>query len=110
MEVALAHQHDTWRKRRHDRPDDFRAWLLKRLGEDTDAELERCSACEGDSEAVIREIDVVRRTAPPHREDDVNRLGKNLVVVEIENPDCFRIRGESARAHAHDEAALRQMV
>src|SRR6185312_9024814 len=107
MEVALAHQYDTGRKRRHDRAHDFRARLLKWFGEDTDAELERRSACKGDLETVIRQVNVVRRVALPHREDDVDRFCENLVAVEVENPDRFRVRGESARTHAHDDAALR---
>src|SRR6185312_9243883 len=110
MKVTLPHQDDAGRKRRDYRADDFRPWLLKRFGKHAYAELERCGAREGDLETVIREVDVVRRVELPDREDDIDRFCENLVTVEVENSDRFRIRGESARAHAHDETALRQMV
>src|SRR4029079_469043 len=99
MKVALPHEDNAWRKRRDHRADDFRSRLLKRLGEDSDAELERRSACEGDLEAVVREVDVVGRVALPDREDDVDRLGKNLVAVEVEDSDRFGIRRKGARTH-----------
>src|SRR6185503_19423153 len=110
MKVTLAHQYNTGRKRCHDCADDFRARLLKRLGEDSDTELERRSAREGDLETVIREVNIVRRVALPDREDDVYRLRENLVAVEIEDADCLRIGRQRASADSHYEAALRQMV
>src|SRR4029079_3250282 len=110
MKVTLPHQDDAGRKRRDHSANDFRPWLLKRFGKHAYAELERRGARADDLETVIWEVDVVRRVALPQREDDVDRLSADLVAVEVENSDRFRIRGEGACAHAHDEAALRQMV
>ena len=110
MEVALAHQHDAGRKRRHHGADDFRPRLLKGLCQDADAELERGGAREADLETVVREIDIVGRIALPDRQDDVDRLGENLVAVEVEDADRLGIGGERAGADAHHEAPLRQMV
>src|SRR6186997_3549227 len=104
VKVTLPHQDDAGRKRRDHRADDFRPWLLKRFGKHAYAEFERRGAREGDLETIVREVDVVRRVALPDREDDVDRLRENLVSVEVENSDRFRIRGEGACAHAHDEA------
>ena len=55
-------------------------------------------------------VDVVGRIALPDREDDVDRLGENLVAVQVEDSDRLGIGGEGAGAHAHDEAPLRQMI
>src|SRR4249919_4108764 len=110
MKVTLAHQHDTGRKGRDHRADDFWPWLLKRFGKHAYAEIERRSAREGDLETIVREVDVVRRVALPDREDDVDRLRENLVAVEIEDAYRLRIGRQRASADSHHEAALRQMV
>ena len=110
MEVALTHQHDAGRKRRHYGADDFRPRLLKRLCHHTDAEFERGGAFDRYLEAVVRKVDVVRRLALPDRQNDVDRLGKNLVAVFIEQVERFGVGGQRAGAYAEDEAALRQMV
>ena len=89
MEVALAHQHHAGRERRHHGADDFRPRLLEGLGQHADAELERGGVGKADLEAVVGKIDVVGRIALPDRQDDVDRLGENLVAVLIEDADRF---------------------
>ena len=51
-----------------------------------------------DLEAVVGEIDVVGRIALPDRQDHVDRLGEDLVAVQVENADRFAVRGERAGA------------
>ena len=72
--------------------------------------VERGGFRKADLEAVVGKIDVVGRIALPHRQDDVDGLGENLVAVLIEDADGFRIRAERAGRDAHDEAALREMI
>ena len=78
----------------------------KRIGES-------CSSCreavdvDRHLEAVVGEIDIVRRLALPDRQDDVDRLGEQLVAVDVEQADGFRVRGERTSRHAEDEAPLR---
>src|SRR5262249_51701804 len=110
MEIAFSHQHDTWREWRDDCPDDFRPRFLERLCQYADAKLKRGGARETDLETIARKIDIVRRIALPHRKDDVDRLGENLVAILIKNSDRLGIRRQRARTYAHDEAPLREVV
>src|SRR5512136_739148 len=110
MKVALAHQNDTGRERRHHGADDLRPRLLERLAHDAHAELERGAAREADLKAVAGEIDIVRRIALPYRQDYVDRVSEDLIAVLIENTDRFAIGGQRTWAHAHHETPLREMI
>jgi len=110
MEVTLSHVHDAGRERRHHRAHDLRPRLLVGLGHDADAEIERHRARGRDLVAVVGKIDVVGRTALPDGEDDVDRLGEQLVAILVEDAERLGVSGQRAGAHAQDEAALRQMI
>src|SRR5215475_2471670 len=108
MEIALSHQHDTRGEWRDDCSDDFRSRFLERLCQNADAKLKRGGSRETDLEAIAGKIDVVGRIALPHRENDVDRLGENLVAILIQYSDRLEIRRQSARTYAHDKASLRE--
>ena len=110
MEVALAHQHDAGRERRHHGADDLRPRLLVRLAEEADADVERLGARGRDLVAVVREVDVVGRIALPDRQDHVDRLGEHLVAVLLQDAERLGVGGQRAGADAEDEAAFRQMI
>ncbi len=110
MEVALSHQHDARRERRHHRAHDLRPRLLVGLGHDADAEIERHGARGRDLVAVVGKVDVVGRTALPDGEDDVDRLGEHLVAILVEDAERLGVGGQRAGAHAQDEAAFGQMI
>ncbi len=106
MEVAFSHQYDAGRKWRDDSADDFRPRFLKRLRQYAYAKFERRGSRETNLETIAGEIDLVGRIALPHRKDDVDRFGEDLVAVLIEYSDGLRIRRESAWTYAHHKAAL----
>src|SRR5215467_103098 len=110
MEVALAHQDHTWGEWRHDGSHDLWARFLKRLCQYADAKVERGSPRKAHFETIVRKVDVVGRISFPHCQDYIDRLGENLVSVEIKNSNCFAIRGQRTRADAHDETPLRQVI
>jgi hypothetical protein len=110
MEIAFSHQYDAGRKRRDDGADDFRARFLKRLCQYADAKLERGGSRETDLETIAGKIDIVGRIALPDGENDVDRLGENLVAILIQYSDRLGIGRERARTYAHDKAPLRKVV
>src|SRR5215468_4313758 len=110
MEITFSHQYDAGREWRDDCPDDLRPRFLKRLCQYADAKLKRGSPRETDLETIARKIDIVGRIALPHRKDDVDRLGENLVAILIKNSDRLGIRRQRTRTYAHDKAPLREVV
>src|SRR5207248_1496922 len=104
MEVALAHKRHAGREGRDYSADDFRSGLLEGLCENADAELKRGRAREADLEAIVGEIDIVRRIAFPYREDNVDRFSENLVAILVQDADRFRIGCQRTGADAQHEA------
>src|SRR5215467_16031059 len=110
MKIPPTHGDYAGRERRKHRADDLRSRLLKRLAHVADTEVQRARARRRNLEAIIGKIDIVGWIALPDRQDDVDRLGKDLVAVFVEDTEGFRVGRERSRTDAEYESALREMI
>ena len=110
MKVALAHGNHALGKGGNHGAYDFWQAILVGLHQNATADVRNLCAGGADLEAVVFKVNVVRRLSFPDRQNHINRFGKDLVPVFIQDAQGFGIGRERTRTDPKNEAALGQVV